>query len=643
MKKLIFIPIFLLLLISIVVAKDLTISPTIIDKTYEIGNVSLSSTSIDFTNSDVNDSFTLTFSTEGNVASFLSLSPSSLSFSGSESKTLIVNYNIPDTTNPGLYSGKIWYGTGSEYIPVYIGVLQQQTSEECRIVLSPSSYSYTIKKGTPTYTQAYSFRIPTICSQGAEITDISVSGSVLSDAGWEPLRLTGAIPTGEISGGTSVPFDIEFSSQDLASGTYSPKVSISGIDLKTDKVISNILDFKIQVVGTATPIPDVITPPIFDPIPQDIALNETYNIVARNVDPNIEIIIEPNEFIYGEKVELSSDTWTYKFRGVKVGNTILRVYASLLGGVIGTPVEQEIRVIQGTLPTGSTNLTVDFFPSLENIQPSQEVRVLVKDKKNNNAITTYTLWLDGTQIEGNAFNPIQGSQLRVSSPGYNDYIHTFTISKKTLVLGITPSSPIFGDNVTISVIGDGVNIINESIVTLNGASIGNSFTVDSYGVKAIRATHANYEPASMNLTIPEPISAITTIPLETDLALNEEINIELNRDTPWTVWFYEEGDETNKEVINSGTSNLVYFTPEDSGFYYVETEDGQLPLAYWEIKGGIFKWIFSLWWLWGLIILVVGGGYLYSTGKLEKYISLGDGETEDESAKYEWDEKQKKK
>jgi len=544
-----------------------------------------------FTNYD-NETFSMALNVTGDGKDFIQLSISSVNFVGNSTSNLQVTFNIPSSTTPNLYSAKINYFNG--YIPVYINVKQPENPQDCRIIATPSEYEYSVRKGTLPYTQDFPFRISSKCKDGVEITDLKVSGGILLPSGFQPARLTGGLPKGFHDGGESSSYSLEFDVSELTVGTYTSFVTITGIG--DDESLTTSIKFKVTVVGVATPVGDIITPPIFDPIPAELSLNNSYTITARNVNPNIKIHIDPNEYIYGENVDIAGDSWVFKFRPAKIGNTVLRVWAEYQGGQIGEPLTQEVRIISTRPSVGGVNLSFQFFPEIANLKPGDKLTVLLKDSKNGNIVTDAQIYVNGVVLTGNTIDGVASGTtytLAGTSLGYNTLETTFSISSQGLSVSISPSSPQVGDSITFSTESNATIYWNDAVIT-------NPYVANTAGTFSLRVSKDGFADYNTSVTVLETLSFLTAIPER--IKIGEVVGIDLNRAVPWSVIYATENStEVSPTLLFSDNTPRIQFVPQEKGFYQLQVNNAVIKS--WTVGG--FNWAILFYVLIGAVVLFI--------------------------------------
>ena len=601
-KHLLILFLFILMLYN-VNAKSLNVNPSVIDKTYYIGSSQLSPLSISFENRD-NSTFSLSLSKSGTSANFISLSTTSLSFSGQETKNLDVSFNIPQNTQVGLYSGEITYDAGqNDKIPVYINVLKNATTG-CRFIIPFTDYEYVIKIGTLASAQDYLVKVSSECSSGILLTELKTTGVILTDSGYEPIRLKGGLPVNQnFNSGATFTFSLETDVSELSTGVYTSFVQIAGIS--GDDIITSILRFKTTVTGTAKPVGDILSPPSFDKLPDDLNFNQTYELIARNVDPNLDIFVEPNEYIYGLNVLTEDNIWKYIFRPSKSGNTIIKAYSRYKGGIIGNLFSQELRVLVGGPVIAGTNLTLEVYPNVSLWNPGTIVSLLIKDLKTGNIITNPSIYINGVPLIGTQFTigSVKDYKISITSSGYNTIEQTYSSNPKPVKITIFPG--------TIVDIGTFINITTDpgdAVIKINEIDSAKEFNGDTIGIYNIRAIKEGYVEGNETFIIKDFPAGILTQPDTSNAKKGKNITFELTKEDTFIVYYKKEFDKPREQILTR-TSKIVSFPVRfNSGIYSVEVENNPIPIWEYELKKSSLLGNFSIpLWMYiavGILVLI---------------------------------------
>ena len=606
-------------------ARDLIISPNIVDQTYSLGSSQPQPIMLNFTNRD-NSTFSLSLSKSGSSTDFVTLSQVSLSFSGQESKTVQINFNIPSSTPAGLYTGNIIYDSGiNDKIPVYVNVIQNTTTG-CKFIIPFTEYEYSVKIGTTPNTQSFLVKVSSECPQGLLLTELRTTGVILTDAGFAPIRLTGGSPVNQqIPSGGTFTFTLETDVNELSTGAYTSFVVLSGI--AGNNIVTANIKYKTTVTGVAGPVSGVITPPTFEKLPDDLSLNQTYDFIVKNVNPNLNIFVEPNEYIYGIDVLVQQDTWKYTFRPQKSGNTIFRSYASYNGGIIGSVFTQELRILVSGPAIGGTNLTLETYPNSTLWTSGTKVSVLAKDTKSGNIVSNPFIYVNGILITGNSFDIGSNSEykLSITAPGYNTIEQIFKVNPQPIQISLTPGSNVdLNTNVTVTTTPE------DAVININGISSLKSFITDREGTFVIVATKEGYLSSNVTLLVQSlPPSLMTTT---TTVKKGTNVTLELSKEGTWTA-YYKKTLISPREPITTQTSKLVNFPVRfNQGVYSVEI-NGQEVWAQQIESTSIFQKIPV--WAWvgaGVILIALLFVLVFSSNKNKSY------STEDDTPKFEFEQ-----
>jgi len=552
-----------------------------IDITYTLGQAQPSPITINFHNTE-NESLTLTLTKSGDSSSFFSLSTSSLSFSTNETKQVSVSFFIPNSTTPGVYTGninlapsdKVLYDT----IPVFITVKSAQVSE-CRLYPEITSYTTRIQQGAAPFSQRFNVRVGSGCVNGVEITGVYLMDVIQTSEGPKPIRKIGGESLGFKQPGDTAFFNIEFDVSGMDVGTYTPYVKIMGI--YNNEPISAEIHFSITVVsGPISPEINITTLPEWD-IPSTVKVKETFKITVRNVNPNIQPYIFPNEKLFGEGVDVSGNQWIFRFRANETGSITIKYTTLYRGAQIGKVYEKTITVTGAGVVSGSPYLKFDFFPPVNEIRGRMTVSVLVRDNATNNIVPA-DIYLNGVKLEENVFTVEAGKtyHLTATHPDYYTLDYEFTVPKPSILIYVTPEKPEVGDIITITTKNSLTNEDIDAVVKWDGSVTPKTFTVQTSGNHTIEATASGFEPAKTWVWVEKALE-ITYAPEE--LALNKNATISFSRNTSYEVVYKKE--KTGKgSVIKSGSGDTISFTPKEAGYYYIYAK-GEMVKMY-EVKPG---------------------------------------------------------
>lgn len=580
MKKIILLIIFLLM-INLVNAKSLTVTPTIIDREYYLGDNQLSDISITIENKD-NTSFAISLSKEGTSSNFFNISETSLYFNETQSKSFNVEFNIPQTTSTDLYTGKIKYGTESnEYIPVYINVKKRESLTECRLVI-PEEYRQSIRRTTKPYTEDFAFKIASVCIDGISLLGIKEDKVYRMESGFQPIRLSGAIPSGEYEGGDTVSFTIEYDVSELAKETYTSNIIINAINKLNDASITKVLKFLITVTGDMPTqyegnISTITTFPSCSISTTSLVANDTYEVVCSNVvDPNINIKMHPDlDYLEGMRVVNDEENKQFKwvFKPKKLGETTLKVSFELFGNPVG-PTEEFKLYITTTYVSAGTSMKFALFgpdgkiENCDTLKGEDTLVIQMRDNKTDNIIANYVIYKDGSKIDGSSFTVEQGRNylLSATSPNYHSVDLTCKIPNKPVSISLFPSEIEIGSQFSVTT--------NPENVTLywDGSEIVSPYTPIVSGKHKLKAVEEGFQETEIEVDVKEKLSFLTEPPEK--LKVDKETIIELNRPTTWTIYYGKKND-TMDMLYSAGESSIISFTPNEKGYYQLNIKENK--------------------------------------------------------------------
>lgn len=593
-KLLIAIIISLILIPVMVSAKQLTITPGIIDTEYTLGTTTQPvSVTLTLTNND-NTTFDVSLSASSEILPFISITPSTLSFAGNSSRTFAVIFNIPQNTTARLYHGYVYYDGTAQFIPLYINVKPAAVTvktEGCRLILPSREYAYTIKRGTKSYTQDYLFKISKECLD-VDVTDFQVSNTVLMESGYEPIRLIGASPKNTYEGGDTVTYTLEFDVTGLETGTYTPSIFLSA--LTDDEAMNEELKFKITVTSVASSITNdsFSTLPSCSLLTNEPVGNQSTALVCNNViNPNLQVNVVPNVAIRGDSPEVRDTQFVWHYTPTLIGNTEIQVYFTYKGVPIGDVQTFPIRVIPAGQSLPGTNIKIEMFPPLESITAGTPVNFLAKDERTGNIISA-SFYNNGMLMTSNTFTPMAGSTYTIaaSAPGYMTSEQKISVSNLPVVATLSSTETKIGSSISIIVEP------SDATITINGAAFtGTTFTPQAAGTYEFAFSKAGLETTTQTLTVKDKVSTISSIPDK--ISRGESTIIDLSREAEWGVYYTpKEGGLT---PFAQNKSNKVSFVPDKGGTYTLYIEEEKIK----EWKVGSYTWL--VYTLGGIIIILL--------------------------------------
>jgi len=546
---------------------------------YTLGDPQPSPITINFFNTE-NESLTLTLTKSGDSAQFFNLSTNTLTFQTNESKPLDISFFIPQTTQPGYYTGSIEISPSDKVlyssIPVYISVSSQQV--QCRLYPEITSYTTRIQQGAPPFTQRFNIRIGSGCVGGVELTGVYLMDVVQTAEGTKPIRKIGGESLGFKEPGDIAFFNLEFDVSDLNPGTYTPWARIIGI--YNDQPIETEIHFIITVIsGPISPITNITEEPDWD-IPSVISAGETFRIIVRHVNPNLQPYIFPNEALIGKGVEVSGDTWEFKFVANKTGKIKIKYCVMYRGAQFGRVMEKEITVTGGGTIQSSTEMKFDFFPLPEEWRPGMTVSILCRDKGNNN-IVPCDIYLNGVKLNGNTFTIENAGDtifLSAVNPNYKTLDFNYTIPLPKILLFYEPLNPEVGDTISVSCQDEYTRKEINCTLFLDGREVGKSFEATRAGNFTLKAYAENHESAEKVITITS-FPSITYAPEK--LSLGDTALITLDKETEYTVT-YRPDATSPPETLVRGTGANVTFVANKPGIYSLYLKDKKVKV--YEVK-----------------------------------------------------------
>lgn len=618
MKKTILI--IFLFLIPICCAVEL-LPPYSIDVTYYKGDEQPLSIILNLRGIDES----VSISKSDDISDLISLNDTSLYFPNvTTTESIKVDFNIPTDKAVGLYDGKINYG--SNYFPVYINIKKEETG--CKIIVPFEQYSYSIKRDTSPYQQDFSFKIASACLSGVTISQVKEDQVIRMESGFQPIRLSLGIPSGDMDSGTSTSYTLEFDVSELAKGTYTSSVIISGTDKSNDESITKVIKYYITVVGQkpgpySGNVSTITTFPTCSPSATNLQVNETYQINCDNViDPNIKVNFQPDlRYFEGVKLETNEDTnqVTWSFKPRKIGNGQIIVFYELGNAPIGPINEYNFKISYGPVSSG-TNLTFDLYgpegkiDDCGNLRDDDKLVILPKDNLGN-VIAGYTIYKSGEELDGNSFIVESGKEysLSITAPGFNSVEYVCSILNPEMSVTIVDYNGYdyeINDEIDVSGVDNATFYFNNNEVSL-------PYTLTSAGDFSVKVSKKGYRDYEGVITVYEPFKVLTTVP--SSLKLKEQYILDFNRATPWYVSF-KENNKTGIPTTTYASSNSerLEFTPDKKGIYSVYVRN---TLLYVYDNSSFFK----LWMLWVVIgIVAVFLFFKYSGGLFGMFTKKGE-------------------
>jgi len=537
------------------------------------------SQNVKFTNL-LNQTLTLTLSSE--LQNIVDLSFST-AYEG-QSTTLTINPNAL----PGTYSGTLNYG---ESIPIYVHVLEEQIyPSSCQIRPSIVEYNQDYQQGAQG-TETITFD-PQNCDGDIDITGVIIQGGVVDSSGKRKPVSKGTISSNEIN------FNID--TEGLPSKTY------DGIKLTFNAYgTQHTIKFNIGVTGSAGGSGDfnINNLPTCSLTSNSINLNQTHSLVCSNLAPDVEIVPRvDSKYIRGLDKQVEANQFTWIFEAKDFGKTTLFADFYYQNVPVGDPFEQDISISASGTQTFGTVLKFKFTPELSELDGSAVIQIV--DNSSDSLVNNPVLLINAEEVNRTgaySFNYIFESgknyELRAKVEGYNDLVKIINLTNKNIEIKISPQ---VGDPNTLFNITTKLN----ATLKINGQNVSNPYYGNLVGgINFIEASKDGYSN-TLNFTVTDYLRIISGA---NDVKKGKELNITINKNSTYTVYYKKDLDSQDKEVVSTGTGELVTFTPKKSGFYSIEADGYSSSLI--EVKGFSLNdklWKFKIWmWLIGLVVLIV--------------------------------------
>ena len=494
------------------------------------------------------------------------------------SETKIITLEFDSSAPIGRYYGWISFNDSSNPIPVTITVEPKQETE-CTIDVFPTVLTnIKVPQGEKKSRQIL-ITVPECFPDKVNFRAVALESNI------PPIEL-GELALGQLSPGTSVQIPLIFDATNCQTGTYYETLSFNIANASGIRIPVPSVSISVTVTSGIMPITNETfsTLPSCS-IPSNLILNQTYQVLCSDVDPNLQVHIGYNEYLKGLKVSTPSNQFIWDFKPIKEGDTTLKIWFTFKGAPIGSAIEQEMRIssVGSPSPIGG-NITLKIFPSPEKINKPMNISILCMNDLGD--IIPCTLYVNGAEINGNVIGVEPGKtyEIHATSTGYHTAHENITISLPKIQLLILNKE---GDVTTSFDVGDQVEVVcrdpntAEPInchVLLDGSSSASTFTANKEGNHTIEVEAEGYESASKTVVFKPPVKVLYA---PEKLELNKEAVIMFNKETEYMVTFREDG-KSAVETITSGTGKNITFIPEKRGTYYVFAKD--LRVKSYEIK-----------------------------------------------------------
>lgn len=230
------------------------------------------------------------------------------SLNSGETKQINITFN-PDS-DEGLYYGKIKFNDTDEVLIFYSVEKQTSTSQ----ISFPTSKTINVQQGSD-YDKKVTLIVPSSYPNSINIQNIEFSeeNNIIS---------FGDIETGVLNPGDVKDIPIKIHSTDAQVGEY-PSISII-VRYDDDgliKTVSSVINIIVTSNLNPTTNETFNTAPSCSISSSVMNVNETYQFTCSNVQKNLDINPQYNEYFEGINTILNGNIYTYYFKALKFGNT----------------------------------------------------------------------------------------------------------------------------------------------------------------------------------------------------------------------------------------------------------------------------------------------------------------------------------
>jgi len=535
----------------------------------------------------VNETANLRFSTSGEIANWMTLSISSVNLSSDSSANLLVVMQIPESAQTKTYTGTVLYD--SVGIEISIDVINIQQQQACNIDVFPTVLSNVKVTQGATKTKQILLTVPSCFKDRVDFRSVNLESD-------EPPIQLGELSLGSVTPGQSIQIPLVFDATNSPTGTYYETMNFLIYNSSGNKIQVPSVSISLTVTAGISPITNqtFLKLPVCS-LDANMQLNQTYTLICTDIDPNLRVEPQYNEFLYGISVDEAGGKFTYNLKPTKIGNTNFTALYTYKGSPIGSPFIKEIRITSAGLPQAGTNLKFDINPQGW-MTTGGDIHVLVLDEKTNSVVPNAVLYLNGQQVNNSfTLNPNTYYELRASASGYLDAFLNFTISPQEVRIILDPlkGDYLVGESINITTDPEGASLL------LDGAVISSPLKKDVAGTYSLEAVKEGFISTKKNITFVKPIGFGYVPPIEF-VKLNKEITLELNQNASWEVTYQKDAQST-EEKIASGFSNTITFTPNKKGIWNVKS--GEVSAVFDLTKIG-FTWKGWYWYIIGVIVLI---------------------------------------
>lgn len=546
---------------------------------------------VQFENTNLSESQTLSLSLSTSLVSAVSISSNSIQVPHYGSVTLSIKSNATSGSHTGSLDYTYIGGSGSIPVSAYV---EEEEIYESDLMIFPTSKIINVQQGTEK-TQNILVTVPL---NYGKIVNIQ---SVDFNPGTDTIRF-GDLNLGQVQPGNSVSIPIVFSGVDAQTGSYQTDLNIFATD-EDGQIKLPKISLTLYVTAGVSPVTEdtFSSPPTCTLSSTTINLNQTYSFTCNSVN-NINVEPDYNEYLIGKSVDVTTGVYKYEFQAIKYGTTMFQAIFKYKGSPVFGAFSQELRITSAGGQVPGTDLKFLFTPSLESLGENESVIIQIIDNKTGSLVLNPRLWINAREVIGEgetfefSFEAEKDYELRGKSEGYEDLLKIIKISPKTIKLLISPergtSETMF--NITAN--------STEIKFYLNDVEIANPFYGQiPVGVNVFTAKGSGYKEEKINITV-EDIIRIINGPIE--FKKGKEQVIFLSQNMSYTITYQKKLGEQKKDFY-SGNGDRVVFTPDKAGIYNVESE-GRV-LGSYEAKGfSLTKKYFGIQsWLWLIILILV--------------------------------------
>ncbi len=579
----------LMLVLMLAAASALTVStsPTSITETLSQGQTK--NVSLLYTISNTDNSSQSAILNLGNFPSgFLNSNSSNIVVPANSqvSGTINIALTTSASTQPNTYTGSIFLS--SQQIPVSLTVTQGQASQTgvCKIYTLPIPLSKSLEAGS-TDAQSIDVYVSKYCSTALRIT-------TNQPVQQKPIKFDAV--SGSVEPSEKFTIQLKYDTRDVARGTYTDNIIISGID-DNENQYSLQIPLSVTVTNSISPV----TNGTFSTLPScslsssSFSINQTYKLTCTNIDANIDVqtAVDPS-FIVGVApyVEETTTTYSYFFTPIKFGDTTFKANFLFKGAQIGTGFSQVISI--GGTPATSTGskLVAKFYPELyESKDGNVIVRIL--NNQTGDVYDDALIYLDGALVNNSLhLSSNKEYELRATKAGFLPIVQKISITPKIINFSLN-SQYVLGDILNFE-----TNPANATILYDN-QFVTFPLVLDEEGAHTISASFLGYTTTTKNITVAKTSRILVSTPTE-DAKVGKVLNVTVDRNDSNLRIVYREDSSAAQQVLNQTIGSSISAEIEKKGLYDVYADN--FPIKSYTVEG---KSIFASWWFWVIIVILV--------------------------------------